>query len=235
MKHLISINEFLNTTIGIDKTVQYILKEYKIYIKSIYENNDGIDVYYNNENITYDILTKINKIFDNYGWFTSMCGTNRHSFEKYDDLEMKEYFLTIDRKNGHETAIRYEAKFNNKIAKIPYFLYHLTPDIYYEDIIKKGLLPKSKNKISIHPNRIYLLNRCDSDDMEQIIFMLYNTLPEEVKKKIKYYYILEVEVTNLKNDFYNDPNFHVGNGAVWTNNNIPTSCITVFDKIQVNW
>lgn len=40
-----------------------------------------------------------------------MCGTNRHSFEKYDDLEMKEYFLTIDRKNGHETAIRYEAKF----------------------------------------------------------------------------------------------------------------------------
>jgi hypothetical protein len=233
VKHILQINEFLNTTIDIDKTANYIQKKYNKYIDDCYDDNNGLHIYYKYTNLTYDIIKQINKELDVFGWFPAMYGSEYNFYlDKYDDIEVEEHIKTSRYK--YNTIIRYEAKFNNKIIKKPYFLYHLTPDIYYEYIMKKGLLPKNKNKISIHPNRIYLLNYCASSDMQEIVYALYNTLSDDVKKKIEYYYVLEIDVENLKNDFYNDPNFHMGDGAVWTNNNIPPSHIKFFDKIKIS-
>jgi len=35
-------------------------------------------------------------------------------------------------------------------------------------------------------------------------------------------------------NFYNDPNFHMGNGGLWVYENIPPAYITLIKKIEVN-
>ncbi len=81
---------------------------------------------------------------------------------------------------------------------LPEYLYHVTEKKYLEKILKKGLIPKAKNKIEEHPERIYFTDTIDGAEdfreiledrlnlnFDDIIILKINT---KLLNKIKLYY-----------------------------------------------
>lgn len=76
------------------------------------------------------------------------------------------YELIKNKKYYTKFKIVFESKFD-KVIDIPNNLYHLTIEEYKDRILKNGLIPKSKNKLSQNLDRIYL---CSSiKDCERLI------------------------------------------------------------------
>lgn len=88
-------------------------------------------------------------------------------------------------------------------------LYHLTPQINKNKIFKIGLVPKSKNRKTSHPDRIYLFN--DVNDYDNIVTNLkcndlYNIGEERI------YMLLKIELSNdivIHTDLYCDNGFFI--------------------------
>jgi hypothetical protein len=100
-----------------------------------------------------------------------------------------------------------EPKYDREIDKIPDIIYHSTLVKYINKIIKNGLIPKSKNKISNHTDRIYFsLNLNDAE-------LFKNYLEREYDEKSG---IIEISTKNLNNKFYSD----IRNRGIYTLNNI---------------
>jgi len=81
---------------------------------------------------------------------------------------------------------------------LPEYLYHVTERKNIEKILKKGLIPKAKNKIEEHPERIYFTDNIDGANdfrtmlqysmnfnIEDLIILKINT---KLLNKIKLYY-----------------------------------------------
>jgi hypothetical protein len=134
--------------------------------------------------------------------------------------------------NSRYIKIKYEAKYDTEIINQPDHLYHLCPDISYKKIEIMGLTPKTQSKISTHPERIYLLEPCSHDEMEDIAFELWEK--HKNRSLITYYYMLLIDLEGLKIHLYKDPNFLMANGGVWTYENIPPIYITLEKKILIN-
>lgn len=175
--------------------------------------------------LTKELLDKVNKIMNTFGWYPSFIENNG----KY-STNIKNVIET------NNVRILYEAKYDVQAKLDDKYLYHVFPDILYFKIQQKGLTPKSKSKISNHPDRIYLLNPTSNDEMEEISYILWDALPDgKLKDSISDYYILQIDTSKLPNHkFFNDPNFYMGNGAVWTYQNIPPSVIKVHGLVTVN-
>lgn len=180
------------------------------------------------DTLTKDYLDKVNKVIDKFGWYPSYI----------DDKNGGKYSTNIDNFIGeHEIVIGYEAKYDTQAKLDSKHIYHLTPDILYPKIKISGLTPKSQSKLSNHPERIYLLNPTDDDDMETIAITLWDSISNsKLKNSIGDYYLLRIDTSKLPNHkFFEDPNFWIGNGAVWTYQNIPPSVISVDKLITVNY
>lgn len=179
------------------------------------------------DTLTKEYLDKVNKVMDKFGWYPSYI----------DNKNGGKYSTNIDNFiDKHEIVIGYEAKYDTHAKLDSKYLYHLTPDILYPKIKISGLTPKSQSKLSNHPERIYLLNPTDDDDMEEIAITLWNSISNnKLKGSIGDYYLLRIDTSKLPNHkFFEDPNFWMGNGAVWTYQNIPPSVISVDKLINVN-
>lgn len=155
------------------------------------------------------------KLTNNLGWFPSYIwyGNKKYKYLKrlVDNLLIKNIFFVI----------RFEAKYDIEIDEIPKKLYHITPKVYLDKILKIGLTPKSKQKLSYHPDRIYL-----SESIKEII---------KLSKKLKImsghkeYILLEIDQDlseHLK--LFKDPNFNYG---FYTLNNISPASIKVIGKL----
>ena len=164
-----------------------------------------------------DIINYI-PIFNNLGYFISkytMDGQHWLIYKNEDTIKPIALFL--------------EAKFDQLINPVPSKLYHITLDIYVDKILKIGLIPRSKSKISNHPDRIYL-----SDSIKEIIpfgeYILseYNLrIKDNIKTKIaKNFNIFEIDTKCFnrqdENGFvmklYKDVNFP--DNGFYTLNNI---------------
>jgi hypothetical protein len=131
--------------------------------------------------------------------------------------------------------VNIEAKYDTEQQPEEYY-YHLVPDIFLDKVELKGLTPKTKSKIATHPERVYLLNPGNEDEYKKIANMLYDKTPStETKAQIENYYLLRIDANALKDKvkFYNDPNFQIGNGAVWTYQNIAPKYIEKIETIPV--
>ena len=123
---------------------------------------------------------------------------------------------------------RYEKKFQDKIkSKIieNNGIVHVTKLTRLEKIIKNGLVPKSGNKLSSHPERIYFaVGPITNELLSGLKCMLqpFNTTTKFVALKIK------PEITE-RAEFYYDPNME---NAVWTYDNIPPEYIDVIGEIK---
>ena len=83
-------------------------------------------------------------LINNLGYFISTLTLDGHNW--IEEFNNNDYIL----------ALLLEPKYDIKLDKIPNILYHTSIDKYTKSIEKIGLIPKSKIKLSNHPDRIYV-------------------------------------------------------------------------------
>lgn len=113
-----------------------------------------IEVGEDHEIYIYELKHKINHylpIITNLGYFISQISYDSQNWE-----------MGIDN-NSYPEAICLEAKYDYEVS-IPSILYHTSPLKFKNKILKGGLSPRSGNKLSKHPERIYL-----TDDLNTAI------------------------------------------------------------------
>jgi hypothetical protein len=166
----------------------------------------------------YSIIESINHQSYTLGYFPSeyKLTLNNGMNNKFKDINNR------DLTNVHKIEVAYEAKYedglytNNIIC--PNKLYHLTSEKNSESIKKVGLYPKSKKRISVHPDRIYLF-----DDINNYNILLRNLKNSDIMNGIKTKYILlEIDSSNDKLILHTDPNYRFG---YFTYDNISPSLI----------
>lgn len=142
----LAISEGLITTHPIDKSIDILKRrfpELKIEIES-----DG-EIFIDNQ--PPQNLGKYIPLITNLGYFISLITIDGESWlKKYDD-------------DTKPVAFYLEPKYDLQVS-VPEILYHASPIKYKDKISKIGFIPKTGNKISNHPERIYL-----TDDLEKAI------------------------------------------------------------------
>ena len=117
-------------------------------------------------------LRNVIKRADVLGWFPSTyADLDEGWFVKYHPVKI---FEAYDQ-SSKGLVIRFEAKYDVK-AMTPERLYHATPSIYADKILKIGLVPRSHSKLTTHPERIYL-----ADNQRNLIEVLIPHMAERAE------------------------------------------------------
>jgi hypothetical protein len=224
------IYEGLIKTTNIDKATEIIIKQFG--------NLPGVDIVNSNKEIKigfepqyldhklaryvntqiYDPnISKLIQLTNNLGYFPSVFAyekNNETKVEKYSNPKLRQI---MDELEPDFLAFSFEKKYDEVITT-PKLVYHIT-DVRYLDKIKSiGLTPKTKSKLSSHPERIYVA--LDKEDALNLWKRMKIFIPKE--KGI----LLTIDTEKLSDTFYNDPNFI--NKGVYTYNNIsPQSIINI--------
>ena len=170
----------------------------------------------------------LNSLFiDRNGWFPSkmkLFNNKSNNTLKYD-----ENYLFNNQKTLNKIIITYEPKFD-KIVDIPNKLYHLSIQEYTDKILKNGLIPKSKNKKTIHLDRIYLCSNPE-DCYHLIPNMKYDYVKRKNINKLNKintdWIIYEIDTKNIEK-LYKDPNY-IDKGYYIVDNINPKDII-IYDK-----
>lgn len=150
------LTEGLIKTYPLEKSINIIKKRFPNLIIEI--EKDG-EIYVEGDMIE---LKNYIPLFNNLGYFISTYTINGTDWIKdYDD-------------NTKPLAIYLEPKYDIEIDSIPNILYHASPLKFKEKILKIGFIPKTGNKISKHPDRIYL-----TDDLKTAIYFGENIKKEQ--------------------------------------------------------
>lgn len=108
-------------------------------------------------------------------------------------------------------------------------VYHLTNDYYINKILKNGLVPKTKNKIENHPDRVYVTKKKNMNN--KFILQMYKYMKNHTYKKIKKLYILKIDLSKCEDKrFFWDPSAPNG---MFTYENIPPQCITIEKEYKI--
>lgn len=179
-------------------------------------------------NFSYTVTTgqykQLLQLINACGWFVcSIHPVSRFQWMKYDE----QHALKLLEIHGLR-AISIEAKYDSDTSTDMLsrgYLYHVSPTKYEDRILKIGLIPKSKNKIATHPERIYLTKtEEDAEFLADKFTELDNT---------KTYNIYQIDLHALlkhnKNvKFYKDSAFT--DKGIYTTVNIPPNCIHLVKK-----
>lgn len=165
--YLYSINEGLIKTYPADKVIKYLsdtLEKLKFDITSKTENDIIYLKFYTFNKID---KSKINDLFEllssimtnMFGWFPSSMRIELNNglerYKKYDEDEIKLKYSIIS-----NLEIEFDSKFDDyEIYNDD--LYHLSIQEYKDKILKSGLFPKSKSKLSSHIDRIYVCKKIE--------------------------------------------------------------------------
>lgn len=113
-----------------------------------------------------------------------------------------------------------EPKYDYQV-EIPKILYHITLSLNDSSILKRGLIPRSKSKLSYHPERIYL-----TDNLEAAKFFIQHL--DEYPESVYGVSLFEVDGSGI-DKLYSDINLR--NGGYYTLNNIKPEYIRFVKKI----
>lgn len=184
------------------------------------------------ENIGIEDIKFILSLIGNFGYFVSEYMVNNvdYKFDEKDFIEINFY-----NKSKIDIVLYIEAKYDISVENIQRFYYHATLVKYIDKILKYGLVPKSKNKLSSHPDRIFLSN----NENNAIAFVRFAKAGMSESPDMT---ILKIDTNNIKEQYeyngqksvfklYNDPNYK-GKGF-YTLNNIPKDAVTDL-KIIIN-
>lgn len=176
-----------------------------------------------------DVLN--NLLIDRHGWFPSEMEitniSNMKNILPYDE----DMLLSENNTYYQDVKITYEAKYDKLVNK-PNKLYHLSIQEYEKSVLERGLIPKSKSKLSKHLDRIYLCS--DPKDCYNLIpkmnfiYGMNKFSNNKVNKNTKWI-IYEIDVKELEIKLYQDPNY-TNSTASYTIDNIPSVNITIYDK-----
>ena len=133
------------------------------------------------------------------------------------------YLKDVKFNNAQSVEINYEAKYTDGLYRndiiCPDKLYHLTYSDNWDSIIKRGIYPKSKKRLSIHPDRIYLF-----DNISDYKALLNNLkLSDSINSISKKYDLLEIDSSDNKFILHTNPNYRMG---YFTYDNIHPKLIT---------
>lgn len=241
LDYLDSINEGLIKTYPADKAIKYLsdtLEKLNFNIFSKVENNI-IYIKFNNFNKIDKV--KINDLFDlissimtnMFGWFPSSMRMELNNglerYKKYNEDEIKLYYSIIS---------NLEIEFDSKFDECEIYnddLYHLSIQEYKDRILKYGLFPKSKSKLSSHIDRIYVCKRIED---------CYNLIPSmklnySDEKSINHFELNNKKwnkntnwiIFKIKNNkdikLYKDPRYEFG---YYIMNNIEPNIIEIKNK-----
>lgn len=121
-----------------------------------------------------------------------------------------------------EYIMEFSKKFNTE-KEVPEFLYHVTHPQYLKSILKKGLIPKTKNLIEDHPDRIYVTTKLK--DAKTFAHAKYSITNDEDYVD---YIILKIDTSKLGNiKLYVDALKIPGTGMYYILDNVPPSAIEV--------
>lgn len=162
LDYINSINEGLIKTHPADKAIKYLsdtLEKLKFDINTKVENDIIYLKFYNFNKIDKekikDLFDLISSIMTNmFGWFPSSMRIELNNgltrYKKYNEDEIKLKYPIIS---------NIEIEFDSKFDEFEIYnghLYHLSIQEYTDKILKFGLFPKSKSKLSSHIDRIYV-------------------------------------------------------------------------------
>jgi len=209
------VKEGLIKTHNITNTID-ILSSYLSKYKEDFSLYSELDNSYSNkkfslylDNYSNNILDNIITLVSNLGYYPSCFYYNRNLF-KFTKENLKKFKLK-------PIKIVFDAKYDNEYIPNNYIIYHITSKNNVEKILNNGLCPKSKNKLSIHPERIYfletigecknLINHFNSiEDFKNVTYVI-------LKINIK---IIKNDIEEIKYTFFEDPN----SSGFYTYNNI---------------
>jgi hypothetical protein len=157
-------------------------------------------------NLSESNIEMINNYIYNLGYFPSAYIVTLTSGMK----NRIKYLKDIKFNNIQSVEINYEAKYSDGLYKndivCPDKLYHLTYSDNWNSIIKKGIYPKSKKRLSVHPERIYLF-----DNINDYNSLLNNLkLSDSMNSMNKKYDLLEIDSSDDKFILHTDPNCRMG-------------------------
>jgi hypothetical protein len=188
------------------------------------------------EILFFNKLSEISKTFDaieSYfinmmGWFPSMMKIISLSGME-NNIQYNKDYLIKNMSFISKVNIIFESKFDIE-SNIPDKLYHLSIKEFQKSILKTGISPKSKSKISYHDSRIYV---CKSilacKTLIPNMKMIYNQQKwSNPKSKINDTWIIyEIDTKDLDIKLYYDPNYL---GGYYTLSNIPTVAIKIIER-----
>lgn len=196
----IPLSEGLISTYPLNKSVDIIKKRFPKLDPVIEE--DG-EIYIIGD---FDKISEYIPLFTNLGYFISSYTTDGNIWRKEYNKEDKPMALFL------------EPKYDIKIYPIPMILYHTSASKFDQKISKIGFIPKSGNKLSNHPERIYL-----TDNFQTALKFGLNMKVENNED----FSIYEINTNGLEINLYSDINLR--NGGYYTMSNIPKE---FFKKIK---
>lgn len=244
---LSKINEGLIKSYNVDKTtedINRILSSFNLKYSTIILNNNTFEIFiddfdkikYLKETIDYILDT----IFNLYGWFPSKLEVTNFFGATNIFRFVKDYLLNPSN-NLINIKITFESKYDKINTNIPEKLYHLTIQQYEKDINQKGIISKSKSKLSSHDydGRIYLckgINDCKnlinpmnifySKEKDSILYSGKNINKIYTKNTKWVIYEIDTKLANIET-IYLDPNYIRG---YYFLGNISKESIKVIDR-----
>lgn len=197
------LKEGLITTHDINK-YSHIITDYLYQIGITYSINitDKFDFQITLDTNNFDLVEVINHDCYTLGYFPAYYWIILNNNMKNGFKEISS--LPVNTKN---VMIKYEAKYDdglyNNTTVCPDKLFHLSYQTNKNSILKKGIYPKSKRRLSVHPERIYLF-----DDIAN-----YDNLLKKLKfsdKSAEKYLLIEINCSVDKLILHTDPNYRLG-------------------------
>lgn len=215
------LQEGLIKTHDSDKAIKYLLSNTTLIKSDIWitnTQNDTVKINIDISRRSMEDAEKIVNMLENvYGWYLAKINYDFYD-DEYDSDEIKnpsyEYLDDILVDEDDTITFIFEAKYDKEYKGSDTTLYHVTDKIYIDKIIKTGLIPKTKSKISVHPDRVYLM----------LTYKSIETLLENPNINIDNPVILEIDISDLDIKLYLDPNMPE---AVYTYSNIPPKNIKI--------
>lgn len=174
------------------------------------------------------VLDQIVEFVKKNGWFPIAIG--------FADMDLHRFSTNVKDYIGEEDVeIEFEANQSKEIDIKQTKAFHVTPDIFIDQIKQSGLTLKSESKLSDHPSRIYVFLNPDKGVAKDMVSTLWNSLSFDKRRTIKKYYVLEIDLTKIPNhEFYIDPQTMITFEAMYTTEPIPASAIKVIGEINTN-
>jgi hypothetical protein len=162
MKYLEIIKESRYKTHGL-LTVKRQLPLFLRSIKSISEikyNHETDDFILKIKNLTKSGLDSLISRCEILGYYPSVFNVNGKYIKVKNIKNIDDFIEIVKNYNINKSDkiwIQFESWLDQEI-EVPDKLYHITKTTYVDKIKRYGLSPKSKHKISYHPDRIYLVD-----------------------------------------------------------------------------
>jgi len=230
----LNLQEGLIKTTKIGEAINILKKQFPNWFFQYYKGDKDfvIEILKLKEGIQPEYFEKLLPLLNNLGYFISYMEiygnwdpttkTTVRIKDKYDEKIVKNAFQNP---KIHSIYLECEAKFDQKVNKIPEFLYHVSPLRSWEKIQKVGLVPKSRSKKAYHPERIYLGK--DEKNTASLAPKFYQL------EGVKDWVLLKINTNMVPGDYlklYYDPNYEYG---YYTLNNIPPQAIEKVKDINL--